>query len=198
VAPESAARQPLDTPGAFQATWSQILTSHLFLDIGATQYTGDWSTLPAEPNMTAQTIPVTELSTNYTYRGIYVLNNYGSRHNLSEQRNYRAALSYVTGAHALKVRSPSGIELDKDTDVAAGEVVEVAIPAGAELGLDVSPTRPRIIKQKRRPGWVVPVVVIGSLVIAGGVTAGVLLGTQSAGTKPLNSDLGTYMFSQFH
>jgi hypothetical protein len=101
------------------------------------------------------------------------------------------------GAHALKVRSPSGIELDKDTDVAAGEVVEVSIPAGAELGLDVSPARPRVIKQKKRPGWVVPVVVIGSLVIAGGVTAGVLLGTQSASTKPFNGDLGTFKFSQF-
>ncbi|MGZ3426521.1 MAG: tetratricopeptide repeat protein, partial [Polyangia bacterium] len=33
------------------------------------------------------------------------------------------------GNHAIKVRSPSGIELDKDGDVAAGEVVEVAVPA---------------------------------------------------------------------
>ncbi|MGZ3408273.1 MAG: tetratricopeptide repeat protein [Polyangia bacterium] len=101
------------------------------------------------------------------------------------------------GNHAIKVRSPSGIELDKDGDVAAGEVVEVAIPAGAELGLDVTAERPRIIKQKKRPGWVVPVVVIGSLVVAGAVTAGVLLGTQSTGTKPFNHDLGTFNFSAF-
>ena len=107
--------------------------------------------------------------------------------------------SYVKpGSHAIKVRSPSGIELDKDGDVAAGEVVEVSIPAGAELGLDATPQHPRVIRQKKRPSWVVPVVVIGSLVIAGGVAAGVLLGTQSAGTKPLNDDLGTFTFSQFH
>jgi hypothetical protein len=121
VAPESAARQPLDTPGAYQATWTQTLSSHLFLDIGATQYTGDWSTLPAEPNMTEQTIPVTELSTNYTYRGIYVLNNYGSRHNVSNQRNYRTALSYVTGAHALKVGATL-YRLHQTTEVAGPDV----------------------------------------------------------------------------
>src|SRR3954470_9111593 len=36
------------------------------------------------------------------------------------------------GVHAVKVRSPSGIELERDGDVAAGEVVEIPIPAGAE------------------------------------------------------------------
>jgi hypothetical protein len=102
------------------------------------------------------------------------------------------------GAHALKIRSPSGVELDKDTDVAAAEAVEVAMPAGADLGLDATPTRPIVIKQKRRPGWVVPVVVMSALVIAGGVTAGVLLGTQATGAKPLSGGLGTYPFSSFH
>jgi hypothetical protein len=102
------------------------------------------------------------------------------------------------GNHAVKVRSPAGIELDKDGDVSAGEVVEVAIPAGAEMGLDATPARPRAIKEKKRPSWVVPVVVIGALVVAGGVAAGVLLGTQSTGTKPLNGDLGTFGFSEFH
>ena len=102
------------------------------------------------------------------------------------------------GSHAVKVRSPSGIELDRDGDVGAGEVVEIAIPAGAEIGLDATPDHPRVIKQKKRPGWVVPVVVMGALVIAGGVTAGVILGTQSTGAKPLSGDLGMYNFSQFH
>jgi hypothetical protein len=102
------------------------------------------------------------------------------------------------GGHAVKVRSPSGIELERDAEVAAGEVVEVAVPAGAELGLEATPERPRVVKEKRRAGWVVPVAVIGSLVIAGGVAVGVVLGTQTASTKPLNGDLGTFTFSQFH
>lgn len=101
------------------------------------------------------------------------------------------------GVHSVKVRSPSGIELEKDGEVAAGETVALAMPAGAELGLDAAPTRPREPPKKKR-GWVVPVVVMGALVIAGGVTAGVILGTQSASNRPLSGDLGTYMFSQFH
>jgi len=101
------------------------------------------------------------------------------------------------GVHAVKVRSPSGIELNKDGDVGAGEVVELAVPAGAEVGLETPPPRPREPPKKKR-GWVVPVVVMGALVIAGGVTAGVILGTQSASNRPLSGDLGTYMFSQFH
>ena len=39
---------------------------------------------------------------------------------------------------------------------------------------------------------------MGALVIAGGVTAGVLLGTQSASNRPLTGDLGTVPFSGFH
>jgi len=101
------------------------------------------------------------------------------------------------GVHSVKVRAPSGIELNNDGDVAAGETVELALPAGAEVGLETTPPRPREPPKKKR-GWVVPVVVMGALVIAGGVTAGVILGTQSASNRPLSGDLGTYMFSQFH
>jgi hypothetical protein len=121
-APESASRQPLTSPGTYQATWTQTLSNRLFLDLGATQYTGDWATEPAEPGMTEQTIPVTELSTGYTYRGLYVLaGGYGARHNVSKQRNYRAALSYVTGAHAVKVGG-TFYRLHQTTDVTGPDV----------------------------------------------------------------------------
>ena len=40
-------------------------------------------------------------------------------------------------------------------------------------------------------------VVIGALAVAGGVTVGVILGTQSTGAKPLSGDLGTFPFSGF-
>jgi hypothetical protein len=102
------------------------------------------------------------------------------------------------GVHAVKVRAPSGIELDKDGEVAAGEVVEIAMPAGAEVGLEATPEHPRVVKQKKRAGWVVPVVVIGSLVVAGGVAVGVVLGTRSTAATSLGGDLGTYPFSSFH
>jgi hypothetical protein len=102
------------------------------------------------------------------------------------------------GVHAIKVHAPSGIELDNDGDVAAGEVVEVAMPAGAELGIDASAQKPHVQKKKKKPAWVVPVVVMGALVIAGGITAGVLLGTQTTTAHALSGDLGSYPFSQFH
>lgn len=109
--------------------------------------------------------------------------------------------TYVrAGAHSVKVRSPSGVELEKEVDVTAGGAVEVTMPPGAQLRADVTapPTarRPVVVK-KQRPGWVVPVVVVAALLVAGGAVAtGVVLGTQSSG-KPLAGDLGTFTFSQF-
>lgn len=101
------------------------------------------------------------------------------------------------GVHTVKVRSPSGLEIEKDGEVAAGDVVEIEAPAGAELAIDATPEHPRNVDHKKHRGWVVPVVVIGALVVAGGVAVGVVLGTQSASTKPLTGDLGTYPFSAF-
>ncbi len=99
------------------------------------------------------------------------------------------------GVHAVKVRSPSGTELAKDGDVGAGEVVELELPPGAELAVDTTPEHPRTPPPKKKSrAWVVPVVVMGALVVAGGVTAGVILGTQSASNRPLTGDLGTYTF----
>jgi hypothetical protein len=74
-------------------------------------------------------------------------------------------------------------------------VVELEAPAGADLGPDIAPPPgPHVEKKKKKHAWVVPVVVIGALVIAGGVTAGVILGTQSSSNKPLTGDLGTVHF----
>lgn len=107
--------------------------------------------------------------------------------------------SYVKpGSHSVKVRSPSGIELDKEADVAAGAAVSVAMPEGAELGLDATPPVARPAKDKKRRAWVVPVVVIGSIVVAGGIAVGIVLGTRSSAGSSLGGDLGTYPFSQFH
>ena len=101
------------------------------------------------------------------------------------------------GAHAVKVRAAAGLQLDRDVDVAAGESVELAVPEGAHLTA-VQPgdgdQRGGGVKKKRP--WLVPVVVVGALLVAGGVTVGVLLGTQTSG-KPLTGDLGTFGFSQF-
>ena len=100
------------------------------------------------------------------------------------------------GAHAVKVRAAAGLQLDRDVDVAAGESVELAVPEGAHLtAVEPRDGEPRQVVKKKR-AWLVPVVVVGALLVAGGVTAGVLLATQSSG-KPLTGDLGTFGFSQF-
>lgn len=104
------------------------------------------------------------------------------------------------GAHAVKVRSPSGVELEKDVDVSAGAAVELPMPAGAQLAVaPPSPPPPRRPPppKKKRAAWVVPVAVVSSLLVAGGaVAAGVVLGTQSTG-KPLDGPLGTFPLSSF-
>jgi hypothetical protein len=101
------------------------------------------------------------------------------------------------GTHQVRVRSPSGVELEREVDVGAGGSVEVAMPPGAQLREQPVPPPTRGVARKKRPGWVLPVAVVGALLVAGGaVTAGVFLGTQSAG-KPLGSDLGIFSFSQF-
>lgn len=99
------------------------------------------------------------------------------------------------GAHSVKVRAASGLQLDRDVDVAAGESIELPVPEGAQLTATAHDGEPRPPVKKKRT-WVVPVVVIGALLVAGGVTAGVLVATQSSG-KPLSGDLGTFGFSAF-
>jgi hypothetical protein len=101
------------------------------------------------------------------------------------------------GVHGVKVRAPSGVELEKEGDVAAGEVVELPVPKGAEIAVAPQPER-RVIVKKKRAGWVIPVAVIGSLVVVGGVVAGVLIATEAKNTRPLTGDLGTLHFGDFN
>jgi hypothetical protein len=101
------------------------------------------------------------------------------------------------GAHAVKVRTAAGVQLERDVDVAAGEAVELPVPAGAQLTVAVAGPSDQPVVKKKRAAWVVPVVVVGVLLVAGAITAGVVLGTQSSG-QPLSGDLGTYPFSTFH
>jgi hypothetical protein len=107
IAPEAAPYQPLDSPGTYQLTWTTPLTNRLLLDVGGTQYWGEWKTQPkVEEGADWQTIGVTELSTGYLYRARGPLNSVsigqGYQRMITHQHNYRAALSYVTGSHALK------------------------------------------------------------------------------------------------
>jgi hypothetical protein len=80
-----------------QASWSSPVTSRLLLEAGWTLAANDYYIIP-EPDVVPGISPITELSTNFTYRA----NNGGYGHNRSDNYNYRASASYVTGSHAFK------------------------------------------------------------------------------------------------
>ena len=81
-----------------QFSWSSPITSRLLLESGATLAANDYHIYP-EPDVVPGISPITELSTNFTYRS-----NSGAPYgfNRSNQYNYRASATYVTGTHALK------------------------------------------------------------------------------------------------
>jgi hypothetical protein len=81
-----------------QVTWSSPVTSRFLLEAGGTLAANDWLRLP-QPEVVAGISPITELSTNFSYRASPTAA-YG--HNRSNNYNYRAAASYVTGSHAVK------------------------------------------------------------------------------------------------
>jgi hypothetical protein len=81
-----------------QASWSAPVTSRLLLEGGWTLAANDWPTYPTE-DVIPGISPITELSTNFSYRasptGAY------GRHR-SNNYNWKASVSYVTGSHAFK------------------------------------------------------------------------------------------------
>jgi len=81
-----------------QSSWSAPVTSRLLFEAGATLAANDFPETP-EPDVVRGVPPITELTTNFTYRA-NATGAYG--HNRSDNYNYRASASYVTGSHAFK------------------------------------------------------------------------------------------------
>ena len=81
-----------------QVSWSAPVTSRLLFEAGGTLAANDYIKFP-QPNVVPGISPITELSTNFTYRAAGGAA-YG--HNRSSNYNYRASASYVTGSHAFK------------------------------------------------------------------------------------------------
>jgi hypothetical protein len=103
------------------------------------------------------------------------------------------------GTHTLRGRTASGIEETVDVDVAAGESVDLAVPAGAELTEvarpSATPVHAVIVKKKKeRAAWIVPVAVVTAVLVAGGVTAAIVFGTRPQ-PQPLKGGLGTVGFT---
>lgn len=93
------------------------------------------------------------------------------------------------GAHRVRLRAPGGESLDRELELAAGELVELPMVHGVV----VVPKKP----QKKSKAWVAAVVVTLAIVAGGAIGLGVALGNQPA-PQPLKGDLGTFKFSDFH
>ena len=86
-----------------QATWTYPATGRLLIQGGFTYSRNGQKSVRTE-GITADTIPVTELSTGYTYNAsaTYTDPNGPGGNNFFNNYNTRVALSYVTGSHAFK------------------------------------------------------------------------------------------------
>ncbi len=93
-----------------QATWSSPMSNRLLLDAGFSRFQYLWAGFGTAPpdGLTTSLIPVTEQlaidghRANYTYRGTFDTLQYGWANNDANPTNWRASVSYVTGAHNVK------------------------------------------------------------------------------------------------
>ena len=93
-----------------QATWTSPVSSKVLLEAGFSRFQYLWAGFgQAPPDALTDLIPVTESQAidnhraNYTYRGMYDPLGFGWADNDANPNNWRASMSYVTGAHNLKV-----------------------------------------------------------------------------------------------
>ena len=104
--PESTYHMEIDPNDVFQATWTFPATNRLLFEAGVGKRDDrDIKERPAETSATAR--PVLELSTNTAYGSMFAgsaqwLDDYGDQYN-NLALMQRAAVSYISGSHALKV-----------------------------------------------------------------------------------------------
>jgi hypothetical protein len=102
VTPEAAAKQELKASKEWlmQTTWKRTVSSRLFLDTGALISRMIPVFSPTLPWVTPDVFPATELSNGLRFRAPQSLVQSTRIHVVN---NFRASLSYVTGAHTAKV-----------------------------------------------------------------------------------------------
>ena len=91
-----------------QIAWSSPMSSRLLLDAGFSRFHYLWAGFGQAPPDRVNLIPVTETQAidghraNFSYRGIYDPIAYAYADNDANPNNWKASLSYVTGAHNMK------------------------------------------------------------------------------------------------
>ena len=92
-----------------QATYSAPLSSRTLIEAGFSRFQYDYARFGmAAPDGLMDLIPVTEQSgiygrTNFSYRGVFDPLDFGFNDNSALNSSWRAAVSYVTGSHNIKV-----------------------------------------------------------------------------------------------
>jgi hypothetical protein len=93
-----------------QATWTSPLSNRVLLEAGFSRFQYLWAGFgQAPPDALTGLIPVTESQAidnhraNFTYRGMFDPLGFGWADNDANPNNWRASMSYVTGAHNLKI-----------------------------------------------------------------------------------------------
>jgi hypothetical protein len=99
-APEAASRNEF-RPKLLQATWSYPATNRLLFQAGAT-YMPQYLNNPLVPDAGTDHIPITELSTGFTYNAKPGVGFFTRGKDIADQANGRFLVSYVTGSHAVK------------------------------------------------------------------------------------------------
>src|SRR6185437_9946492 len=92
-----------------QATWTSPLSNRVLLEAGFSRFQYLWAGFGiAPPDSFTNLIPVTESQAiddhraNFTYRGTFDPLGFGWANNDANPNNWRASMSYVTGAHNMK------------------------------------------------------------------------------------------------
>jgi hypothetical protein len=91
-----------------QATWSSPFSNRLLFEAGYSRFQYLWAGFGQAPPDHLDLIPVTEVAAidghraNFTYRGIFDPLGFAYADNDASPTNWRASVSYVTGAHNLK------------------------------------------------------------------------------------------------
>jgi hypothetical protein len=104
VAPESITRWRFPKLRMINALWSAPVTNRLLFDARASHKAeAYYDLLPPEGDIVRKLIPVTEQSTGLLYRGAGQVSPSFPRHTMPNIMSVMTSLSYVTGAHALKI-----------------------------------------------------------------------------------------------
>ncbi len=91
-----------------QIAWTSPVSNRLLVEAGFSRFHYLWAGFGQAPPDRVNLIPVTETQAidghraNFSYRGIYDPIAYAYADNDANPNNWRAAMSYVTGAHAMK------------------------------------------------------------------------------------------------